>query len=320
MFKIIITDTVDDNIIEQEKQKDSYLHKILKGYEVVKLNAEQTEALKANPIKVLDNPSALYILDITEAEANSIQQDYGVMCLSSQNPNIEKLIDVNDTFVSNRKHALFKGWDTVLDSVKNLPSNALIIADRYLFRFKDPNKGDGFENVQAILEQLLPQQFKGKEYHVLILFNKEYKKNEKPAYTFSEIIKGLEIVRQQINRDYTVKMEVLGFNTDTTIHDKLHNRVIISNYYIVEAAHKIAAFNKNIATTRQTIIPLALFTESSLAGYSSAPLRAIKQNIKALQDFSLYVSKQNPEFDQYLYALNGERQPRCTRIKNRLLK
>jgi hypothetical protein len=54
-------------------------------------------------------------------------------------------------------------------------------------------------------------------------------------------------------------------------------------------------------------------------GASSAPLRAIKQNLAAIKDFSEYVTKVKT-FDKYLYALNGERKEKCSGIKNRLLK
>ncbi|MBQ4042019.1 MAG: hypothetical protein II626_05225 [Prevotella sp.] len=320
MFKIFITESLHNSITEAEGRKPtqqrSNLYKILSKYkkEIHTLSSDETLKLKNSPEKFLNNPSSLYILDIAKDEAAAIQKQYGVMCLSGEHPDVSALIDVNDAFVSNKFHQLDKGWDSVLDSVETLPSNALILADRYLFKNIEAKDGDGFDNIEVILDQLLPQQFAGGDYHVCILFNKE-----KSAFNFSDIASGLEIVRQGINRPYPIKMEVIGFDTNTSIHDKLHNRVIISNYYMVEAGHKLAAFNRYYGTARQTIYPLALFTESSLMGASSAPLRAIKQNLAAIKDFSEYVTKVET-FDKYLYALNGERKEKCSGIKNRLLK
>ena len=319
MFKIFITESLHNSITEAEGRKPtqqrSNLYKILSKYkkEIHTLSSDETLKLKNSPEKFLNNPSSLYILDITKDEAAAIQKQYGVMCLSGDNPDVSALIDVNDAFVSNKFHQLDKGWDSVLDSVESLPSNALILADRYLFRNIEAKDGDGFDNIEVILDQLLPQQFAGGDYHVCILFNKE-----KSAFKFIDIANGLEIVRQGVDRPYQIKMEVIGFDTHTSIHDKLHNRVIISNYYMVEAGHKLAAFNRYYGTARQTIYPLALFTESSLMGASSAPLRAIKQNLAAIKDFSEYVTKVKT-FDKYLYALNGERKD-CNGIQNRLLK
>lgn len=317
MFKIIITESIYNKIIADEEkeilEQHSNLYLMLKKYDVKKLSIKETHALLNNPVRVLDNPSAVYILDIPADKAKEIQDSYGVMCISSEKLDYSSLIDVNDTFVTHENHKLLKGWDTILDSVENLPSNSLMIIDRYLFK-PDNADEDGFENVQVILDQLLPPHFESGEYHVIIVFNEE-----KSAYSFTNIVKTLEDLRQQINRDYPVKMEILGFFTNTVMHRKLHNRVIISNYYIVEAAHKLAAFKNDVATARQTIIPFALFTESSLTGASSAPLRAIKQNIKALQDFSKYVAWRNPNYAKYHYAINGEQKERCRGLYNRLL-
>ena len=263
----------------------------------------------------MKHPSSLYILDIPESSAKNIQRDYGVICLCGDNPDISPLIDVNDTFVSNRNKKLAKGWDTVLDSVETLPSNALILADRYIFHATNASDGDGFANIEAILNELLPHQFDAKkEYHVCIIFNKE-----ESAYKFCDIILRLEKIKQNLHRDYPIKMEALAVYKDSKLYEKLHNRVILSNYYMVEAAHKLAAFNNDKGTTRQIIIPLALFTESSLVGVSSAPLEDINQNIEAIKDFSVFVSKVS-SYTDYFYSVNGKRINHCYGIKNRLLK
>lgn len=318
MFSIIISNTVHNKMSEAVKSNSALnttnLYKILNKYDKQVISQEQTENLKTHPEKVLNNPSSLYILDISQNEAKSTQENYGVLCLSGDNPDVTPLIDINDAFVSNKSHQLEKGWDTVLNSVESLPSNALIIADRYLFQHSEAYKGDGFANVKVILEQLLPQKFQGDKYHVCIMFNRE-----KSAFKFSDIAKKLEKIRLGIQRKYDIIMEVIGFDVHTSIHDKLHNRVIISNYYLVEAGHKLAAFNNNKGTARQIIYPLALFTESSLKGYSSAPLRAIKQNLGAIRDFSELVTMVET-FDKYSYALNGDVQRQCQGICNRLLK
>lgn len=319
MFKIFITNTIYDSFVSTEEQKTassrSNLYKILKQQTTMILTAEQTEKLKTHPEDVLKNPSSLYILDITSYDALAIQRKYGVLCLSGENLDISQLIDVNDAFISNKHTKLANGWDTVLNSVETLPSNALILADRYIFHSTNASDGDGFANIEAILTELLPHQFDvEKEYHVCIIFNKD-----DSAYKFSDVIKRLEEIKQNLNRDYPIKMEVLAIHKKSKLYDKLHNRVILSNYYMVEAAHKLAAFDVDTGTARQIIIPLTLFTESSLTGASSAPLVDIDQNIEAIKDFSDFVSKVSTYTD-YLYAENGKRISPCNGIKNRLLK
>lgn len=190
------------------------------------------------------------------------------MCVSGDSPNITPLIDINDIHIAKEQEKLGRGWDTVLDSVERLPSNALLLTDRYLFAFRRPNAGDGIANIKDILSELLPKQFQGGNYHVTIIFDNMAKDEN---YSFDEISQLLEDLKQQLNCDYSITMEVIGITPDCSIYNKLHNRMIISNYYLVEASHKLAAFNKDKGTARQMLIPMALFTESSLNGNSTPP-------------------------------------------------
>ena len=322
MFKVFITDRLYKSIICKEKQRTtsgrSNLYKLLMQQPVQQLSDKETEQIKAKPEDVLKHPSALYILDITHSEALTIQRTYGVMCLSGESPNISPLIDINDIHIAKEQIPLGRGWDTVLDSVETLPSNALLLTDRYLFAAKYPNAANGIENIKNILLELLPKQFKGGNYHVTIIFDNKAKNVD---YTFDEIALLLENIKQQLNRDYPITMEVLGMTPECSIHRKLHDRMIISNYYMVEASHKLAAFNKDKGTTRQLLLPLAIFTESSLNGKSTPPLDAIDQTLKTLRNFSKDLSfLPESAHSTYLYAVNGKRMEKCFSLRNRLLK
>lgn len=320
MFKIYITETTLKSIILSEEMKPlparSYLYKLLKQQQVLSLTVAETERIKSHPEEVQKNPSALYILDISPSEALGIQKSHGVMCLSGERPDISSLIDTNDVHISNEQEKLGRGWDSVLDSVEKLPSNALLLTDRYLFAFRQPNAGDGLANIRDILDQLLPQQFLGGDYHVTVVFD-DMSKHE--SYSFDEIATKLNRIKTQLYRDYPIMMEVLGITADSSIYNKLHNRLIISNYFLVEASHKLAAFNADRGTARQLLIPMTLFTEGSLNGTSTPPLKAIEQTITTLRDFSKSLS-QLTDHNVYLYAVNGKRMERCMSMRNRLLK
>lgn len=313
MFKVIISDAIYGKIKDAE---NGNLQKLLKQQPVQLQTEAETTYLKNHPEEVLKNPSALYILDITPAEALGIRKSYGVMCLSGEKPDISPLIDVNDIHVANELEKLGRGWDSVLDSVESLPSNALLLTDRYLFAFRHPNAGDGIANIHDILNQLLPQQFLGGDYHVTIVFDNMAKHS---SYTFNDIATQLNRLKLHLKRDYPIMMEVLGITPDCAIYNKLHNRLIVSNYYLVEAGHKLAAFNHDKATARQMLVPLTLFTESSLNGTSTPPLKAIEQTLSTLRDFSSSLSRLT-DHSIYLYAVNGQRMERCMGIRNRLLK
>ena len=314
MFNIVISDTIYNRIIA--RNEGSPLHRLLKQQPSRLLSSADTDYLKQHPEDVLKSPSSLYILDVTPAEALSIRRSFGVMCLSGDNPDITPLIDVNDIHISNEHEKLGRGWDSVLDSVEKLPSNALLLTDRYLFAFRHPNAGDGLANIHDILNELLPQQFEGGDYHVTIVFDDRSKHS---SYTFDEIATKLNRIKTQLGRNYPIMMEVLGITPDCSIYNKLHNRLIVSNYYLVEAGHKLAAFNKDQGTARQMLIPMTLFTEASLNGTSTPPLKAIEQTVATLREFSKSLS-QLSDHSVYLYAVNGKRMEKCMGIRNRLIK
>ena len=320
MFKVCISDAAYQRLVSAEEQKGtagrSNLYKLLKQQPVQLLTASDNERYRTHPEEVLKNPSALHILDMTHTEALAIQKTYGVMCMSSDCPDISPLIDVNDIHISNERERLGRGWDSVLDSVEKLPSNALLLTDRYLFAFRSPDAGDGLSNIHDILNELLPQQFSGGDYHVTVVFDDMSKHK---SYTFDEIATKLNRIKTQLHRDYPIMMEVLGVTPDSSIYNKLHNRLIISNYYLVEAAHKLAAFNHDKGTARQTLLPMTLFTESSINGTSTPPLKAIDQTLSSLRDFSKSLSRLT-DHSVYLYAVNGQRMEKCLGIRNRLIK
>ena len=320
MFKVCISDAAYQRLVSAEEQKGtagrSNLYKLLKQQPVQLLTASDNERYRTHPEEVLKNPSALHILDMTHTEALAIQKTYGVMCMSSDCPDISPLIDVNDIHISNERERLGRGWDSVLDSVEKLPSNALLLTDRYLFAFRSPDAGDGLSNIHDILNELLPLQFSGGDYHVTVVFDDMSKHK---SYTFDEIATKLNRIKTQLHRDYPIMMEVLGVTPDSSIYNKLHNRLIISNYYLVEAGHKLAAFNHDKGTARQTLLPMTLFTESSINGTSTPPLKAIDQTLSSLRDFSKSLSRLT-DHSVYLYAVNGQRMEKCLGIRNRLIK
>ncbi len=340
MFNIFIAESALKTIIEEEGKKAeafrSYIYKVLRERHTLYVSATTPDKAWANTLKteheitadysksdyisgirehpetVLENPSSLFILDIPIVEAEKIQTSYGVICMSTKALSTKFLIDTNDEHTIDEGEPFGNGWDTVLKSLKGMPSNALLLTDRYLFSATVPKHGNGIDNVQSILNVLLPKKFLG-EYHVTIVFDNDSKNDN---YKFNDIVYLLDNVKKALHRDYPINMEIVGITPNNDIYDELHNRRIVSNYYIVKVEHKLAAFNKNVSTCLQTITPQVIFTVDSLNKNSTPPLKAIDHAIATIRDFS----KTAPKSKDYHYALNGKIMTKCTGIKNRLLK
>lgn len=316
MFKVYISESSYKDITGSTTTGQSYLGKLLNKQPLQLLKEADTERYKAHPEKVLNNPSALYILDISPADALAIQRMYGVMCLSSSAPDITPLIDVNDEHTTEKKVSLGRGWDSVLDSVEHLPSNALILNDRYLFKTTNAVYGNGFDNIRSILTELLPRELNTK-YHIAVIFDRD---EIDPLYNFNSIAKRLNDLVLEFKKPYEIVTEVLGLSEGKEIYYKFHNRRIVSNYFVVKMDYTLAAFNKTEGTSEQTIIPQVLFTEDSLNKNSSAPLKSMQQITKALQSFSDSLKSSSMDHNSYSYAINGQQKSQCLTITNRLIK
>ena len=230
MFKVFIAEKILRNIIQAESQRPnnarSNLFKILKSAQNLYVamgapdlawikqlkddfglvaDTTRTEYIKkipANPETVLKNPSSLFILDIPFAEAKKIQIEYGVMCRSGVDTNVSTLIDINDEHTTDKNKPLGRGWDSVLDSVEFLLSNALILTDRYLFKTTNANYGNGFDNVRNILTELLPREL-NTTYHITVIFDKD---SINALYNFQTIAKRLNDIKEEFKRPYPITM------------------------------------------------------------------------------------------------------------------
>ena len=344
MFKVFIAEKILRDVIQAESQRSDHsrsdLFKILKSAEHLYVamdapdaawikqlkddyglvaDSTRTEYIKKIPSKpesVLKNPSSLFILDIPLAEAKRIRNLYGVMCFSEIDKNIYALIDVYDEHTTDKNKPLGRGWDTVLDSIEHLPSNALILTDRYLFKTTNAWYGNGFENVRSILTELLPKELNA-PYHITVIFDKD---NIDDIYNFQTIAQRLNGIKEDFNRDYPITMEALGITDKNQTYYSFHNRRIVSNYFVVKTDYSLAAFNKSVGTADQTIIPQAMFTEDSLNGHSTPPLKSMQQIVSALRDFSNSLSSSHTKHDSYYYAVNGQWMEKCIAIRNRLIK
>ena len=344
MFKVFIAEKILRNIIQAESQRPnnsrSNLFKILKsskklfvamdssdlewikelkdsyGLSVDTTRTEYIKQIPAKPESVLKNPSSLFILDIPLAEAKKIQVEYGVMCQTGIDTNVSALIDINDEHTTDKDEPLGRGWDTVLDSVESLPSNALILTDRYLFKTTNAKYGNGFENVRSILTELLPREL-NTTYHITIIFDKD---SIDALYDFQTIAKRLNNIKEEFKRPYPITMEVLGITGKNETYHHLHNRRIVSNYFVVKMDYRLAAFNKTVGTVDQTITPQVIFTEDSLNRHSTAPLKSMQQIVSTLRDFSNSLTSPYTKHDSYYYAVNGQWMEKCISIRNRLTK
>lgn len=360
MLKIFISNSILSDIIFQaeddSKKTHDAVYQLLKSHQTVIYVSDQYSTLPievelfcqsygkipqenrcdfftkiiSNPSTVLEEPTSVFLLDIESERAKEIQEKYGVICLSKENAHNAgaMLIDDNKEYSPDAKQVFYEGWTTVLSGIKYLPSNSLIINDRYLFSNKESWKGNGISNVCQILQLLLPTKFAKREtglsYNVLIVFDPG---ELCEGHTFRSI--ALELISRITSmRKYTIKLEILGISKGMrmdSIYFRLHNRRIISNYYIIKAEQQISAFHGVKGTCAQTITPQRFFTVDSLVKdtNSSSPQRSIQQLVEVLEDFDPNNVIDSDGFKAYYYlSATGKDNVKeeCRNLANRLVR
>ena len=131
-----------------------------------------------------------------------------------------------------------------------------------------------------------------------------------------------------------MQVEMIGVTDQYKIlYYDIHNRRIISNYYIVRADNALVAYSQpnmpgailNESNCLQTLTPQRLFTMNSLDYQSDAPVRSINTTITSIKKFSSKM-KAMEKIDlekkwgvDYIYSLNGEIITMDDGIRNRLV-
>jgi len=237
----------------------------------VKTNAEYINDIPQNSHRVLENPNAIFLLDISVKEAEIIQNRYGVICQSIDAIDDEVLTKAYEYDLSEGQEGV--DWDIYFDKNNHtLPSNALIICDRYIFSADSKSDAKttqdaldlGLSNIRGILNSVLPKRHND-EYNILIVFDSSTfnKDEEQEVKMFKSIIDNLKNYADGNKRvrHYKIRFDLISIDHNCINYKKLHNRRIISNYFVVRADYKLQAFKENISMATQTIFYDALFSK-----------------------------------------------------------
>ena len=116
----------DDNFLNEDNPL--FIFSQMSGVEFNDESNYMSEVLADNT-KVLQQPCAAFILNIDSTKAAEIQNRFGVICQSSEEMNA-KALTIGDVTITTTTPGT---WTKRMPFGKVLPSNSLILVDRYLF-------------------------------------------------------------------------------------------------------------------------------------------------------------------------------------------
>lgn len=283
---IIYVSLLDENNYITEEDP---LFLLTKSYGVKINNATNyMNAIPAHPESVTQYWNGIFLLNISEEDAAAIQRDYGVICQSIDCMDASLLMNPDLRF-SLKKDEKGYSWDLILQNIKAkyVPSNHLILIDRYLFaRDDDKRKKDDLNftlrNLYDIMDTMLPMNELKCHYKFTLIVGEQKEGLSFPISEISSIIHD-ELI-PNLKRSYDIDVEILFLTYLSGLYTATHNRCILTNYTVTQVEHMIKAFDGGRSTCLQTIMPQGLFTSSGLDGYCDSPHKTHHDVTKAIYD------------------------------------
>ena len=316
----------DDDIFSEDVDPEDDPFYTLDGMQI-DINTSRKDYINnilQNPVLVLRHPSGIFLLDIPVDKANQIQKDYGVLCQSTKQLDHTPLTQTHfPTELLEGENG--KSWNNMIAHFKDLPSNSALIIDAHLFnedRFDerancyDERKRDGIDNILGILDSILPASFQD-VYHIGVLITDTDKakaaRRSRSNLTNDRIATAINKLKKELKRNYPINIEVVFFDQNDDGHKLIHNRRILSNYFIVTADYKLAAIRKGRSLCGQTIAAYPLFEAIDKYPDSDKKEKRIRNEIKQFSDF---FRRQSNSHTALLYQ-NGQKNDDFTQLKHR---
>ncbi len=313
-----------DNYVHD--QPDSVWEIIDRDGIIVHENDSYLNRIHENPASVLDNPSDIYFVD-SNTKRNYLKDNHGVLVSARRaepatplKASWEKVLRKGESF----------SWDTFFRSDvinKVIPSNSLILVDRYMFKPLD----EGVQNLMDILDSVLPATLDG-DYHILLITDNTQIVNQGEDVDPHDAVLEIQDVVPSLERPYRIILEVLmvqplekGYRlTPQNIalrefYADTHDRHIISNYFIVSADHALSAVRESkkgklVASYKQTLKFESVYAgiDNKFQDLKSLPVKSCDDFIKSVKKFT---SSESPVCYYYMNAIKGD----VNKIRNRLL-
>ena len=239
---------------------------------------------KESPETLLDEPQGAFLLDIDKETAKSIQEKYGIICQSTEGLN-ECPLSSNECKFSLFRNMNNHSWKELFEKGAKVPSNALIIVDRYIFGWENKLKSgyiDGVENIKQIMKAVLPATLSC-DYHVLILFDSSSSTDR--YFELQKVAQQLEKYKTQVlKRPYNIIIELFSVTYKCANYDDTHNRKIISNYFIGSAEHLLKAFKNDGKAICNQDLRIEFAYSHGLVDYSDSAISSINHFLKQFHE------------------------------------
>lgn len=313
-----------DKDIYSDLDLDNPLFAFSESYEIrfEKSEVDFNSEVINNPASVLTEPQGAYLLDIDKGSADVLSRAFGLVCQSTEDLADCSLAEQECTFT------LFKGeknhsWEELFNSGTKLPSNSLIIIDRYIFGYEGTTRSgyqDGVDNIKMIMKNVLPDQLYC-DYHVMILFSDSCSTDNN--YSIDKVAEELDDFKNnELKKPYNIDIELFSVYHKDPVFADTHNRRILSNYFMVKAEHLFKVFRPDGTSITTQDLELIRMYSKGLRDKSDSAVRFITRVLSSVSQMKSTAANAlkfgGPGANEYIYYNNTE-VDKPQNIKNRLL-
>lgn len=194
--------------------------------------------LKSGKISLDKHPRSLFILNVNESEAETMQIEKGILAVSlsmlkdelltgSYYKNLPKKTKIND--------GDNKGWKALTSKFK-MPINSVVLADNFIFKNTERGNIVGLKNLVFLFDSILPSNL-NIPFHILIV-------SEDPVKGEEWYIKLYKDLKEQLNnlRAYEINIEIMFAKA-------IHKRKAMSNYFSITCDKGFAVFEPSDSET-----------------------------------------------------------------------
>ncbi len=208
-------------------------------FEFIKANGGRTpialkdffDTITEEPETIIQKPRSVFLLNISEEEADILQKKYGVIvqCKETLDGSVLKGTYFKELPEGTKLELENKnGWQYLINfSIP--PSNAMIISDDWLFKNEENSMIVGEQNLVDLIDSLLPAEL-GAVYQILIVSRDQDRSAKKCNQLAGNLMSKIKMLRT-----YLINVEIVFAET-------LHKRKLFLNYMSITCDKGFAMF------------------------------------------------------------------------------
>jgi hypothetical protein len=267
---VLKLDTVPEKLIAIQAKNPivKSMMKSERGRDKLQFVPEEYRDIQPDSSFFKDKYTEIFMLDLPENRCKEIEDNYGLLAFSPENLKKTGFLFQSDLIPVSKQEARLKDWNFIKKF--RHPSNAMVLADNYLFTYHWEKN----ENLLPFLKGILPKRLNKRKFDLLIL-TADTPNTKYPVQvnrTQRQIKSALENYFS-----YSFDISIVKYRESSEFGREIHDRDILTNYLSISSG-----FGFNLFSDKQ--IKKDTHLSVFAVAYQKEPWQAFEPN-RNFQDF-----------------------------------